>query len=104
VLKTDSLFPFVNLTKRSRDSSVSIVARLWEGRSGFDSRQGQGLYFFATAPRPNLGPTQPPNQWVQVVPSPEVKLTTQIHVVPRLRMHGAILPLPHTSPWCGAVN
>jgi len=27
---------------------------------------------------------------------------THIHLVLRLRMHGAIHPLPHTSLWCGA--
>jgi hypothetical protein len=30
-----------------------------------------------------------------------VKLTTYLHLVPRLRMRGAILPLPHTSSWIG---
>jgi len=43
-------------------SSVSIVTRLWAGRLGFDSRQGQEFFPFATAFRPALGLTQPPNQ------------------------------------------
>jgi hypothetical protein len=30
-----------------------------------------------------------------------VKLTTRLHLTPRLRMCGAIPPLPHTSPWHG---
>jgi len=28
-----------------------------------------------------------------------VKVTTHLHLVPRLRMHEATLPLPHTSSW-----
>jgi hypothetical protein len=31
---------------------------------GFDSRQELGIFLFATASRPALGPTQPPIQWV----------------------------------------
>jgi len=30
-----------------------------------------------------------------------VKLTTHFHLVPRLRMHGCVSPLPHTSSWPG---
>jgi len=29
-------------------------------------------------------------------------LTSHLHIVQRLRMHGTISPLPHTSSWCGA--
>jgi hypothetical protein len=48
-----------------RDSSVNIVIRLRAGQSMFDSQQRQRRYFiFATAPRPALGPTQPPIKWV----------------------------------------
>jgi hypothetical protein len=31
---------------------------------GFESRQGLGIFLFATASRPALWPTQPPVQWV----------------------------------------
>jgi hypothetical protein len=31
---------------------------------GFESRQGLSIFFFTTAPRPVLGPTQPPKYWV----------------------------------------
>jgi hypothetical protein len=33
---------------------------------------------------------------------PEVKLTTRLHLVPRLRMCEAVPPLPNISSWCGA--
>jgi hypothetical protein len=39
-----SATPYVTLR-----SSVSIVTRLQAGRQGFDSRQGQGIFLFATA-------------------------------------------------------
>jgi hypothetical protein len=56
-----------------RYSSVSIVTRLWAGQSEFDSRQGLGIFLFATASRPALRSTQPPIQWVPRVLSPGVK-------------------------------
>jgi hypothetical protein len=40
------------------------VTRLRDRRAGFDSRQGQEGSLYATAPKPALGSTQPPNQWV----------------------------------------
>jgi hypothetical protein len=39
---------------KNRGSSVSIVIRLRAGRPGFDSHQGQGNFFLATASRPAL--------------------------------------------------
>jgi len=44
---------------------VSIETRLQAGQSGFDSQQGCGIFFFTTAFRPALGPTQPLIQWVR---------------------------------------
>jgi hypothetical protein len=49
---------------KSLGSSVSIVTRLRAERPGFDSRQGQGLFFFATASRPVLRSAKPPMQWL----------------------------------------
>jgi hypothetical protein len=40
------------------------VTGLWSGRSGLNSRQGLGIFFFATPSTPPLGPTQPPVPWV----------------------------------------
>jgi hypothetical protein len=40
------------------------MTKLRTGRSGFDSRQGQEFFLFATPSRPTLRATQPPIQWV----------------------------------------
>jgi hypothetical protein len=40
---------------------------------GFEPRQGVSIFFFTTASRPALGPTQSPIQWVRGVPSLGVK-------------------------------
>jgi hypothetical protein len=49
------------------DFNVEIVRedtfrtdRIQPKRWGFDSQQGQGLFFYATASIPDLEPTQPP--------------------------------------------
>jgi hypothetical protein len=59
----------------SRGSSVSIVTRLRAGRAGFDSWQGQlrDVFNFAIASRPDLGPTQRPNEWIQAALSLGIK-------------------------------
>jgi hypothetical protein len=51
---------------RSRDSSVGMALgyELDDRVSRVDSQQGLGFLLFATASRTNLGPTQPPIQWV----------------------------------------
>jgi hypothetical protein len=90
-----------------RDSSVSIVTKLRIGRPRFDSRKGQKYFLFATASRPALEPTQPPIQWVSGALSPGkivqgVKMIIHLHLVPMLRMHGAINPLTHMASQCGA--
>jgi hypothetical protein len=45
--------------------ALRYSAELLAGWSGFESRQRPGIFFFTTASRPALGPTQPP---VQLVP------------------------------------
>jgi hypothetical protein len=79
----------------NRGNSVSKIISLWVGQLGFDSHHGKGL--FATASRPALQPTQPPIQWVPWSLSLGIKLTTYLHLLPRLRKHRAIPPLLHTS-------
>jgi hypothetical protein len=85
--------------RQNRGSSVSIVTKLRAGRPGLASRQRWKVFFlFATAFRLALRTTQPPIQPEQGGPlSPGVKLTTHLHLLPRLRMRRAIPPLPHTS-------
>jgi hypothetical protein len=56
--------------------------------------------FLTTAFRSKLRPTQSPYQWVLEVLSPrisgrDVKLTTHLHLMSRLRKRGAILLFPH---------
>jgi len=83
------------------------VTRLRDGQLGFDSRQRQGFFHFATAFRLALGATHPIIQWVPGALSPGesgpvVKLTTYLHLVPRLTVRGDIPRLTHTSSWRGA--
>jgi hypothetical protein len=40
---------------------------------GFDSRRELGIFLFTTASRTDLGPIQPPIQWVPAALSLEVK-------------------------------
>jgi len=52
-------------------------------------------FLLTTVPRPTLGPTQLPIQWVPGalflgVKLPGVKLTTHLHLVPTSRIRGAI--------------
>jgi hypothetical protein len=84
----------------SRGSSVSIVTRLWAGRPGFNSRQGQGYFLIATTARPALEPTQTRIQWVlgggglpSLLKRPGREAATHIQLVPRLRIRGA---MPHS--------
>jgi hypothetical protein len=77
------------------------VQRLGYGLDDWDSipRTGNGIFFFSTTSRLALGPTHHPIQWV---PGAITLGTKQLghavdcspHLVPRLRMHGAIPPLP----------
>jgi hypothetical protein len=55
----------------SRDSSVGIATGYWlDGRGVIPTVQ---RFFFSTAPKPSLKPTQPPIQWVPGIkrPGPE---------------------------------
>jgi hypothetical protein len=53
---------------------------------GYVSRLRKDMFLFFTASRPALGPTQPPVKLVKRALSLGVKLTTHLHLVPRLRM------------------
>jgi hypothetical protein len=81
--------------KHVKRSSVSIATVLLTGRPGFDSRLKLEMFPFLTASRPAWWPTLIPMSLSPAVNRPGlVKLTTHLHLVPRLRMRGAIPPLP----------
>jgi hypothetical protein len=86
--------------KSSRDNSVGIATGLRAGRPGFDFRHGMKSYLYTTAFRPALGsiPGFFPRGWS----SRGIKLTTILHLVLRLKIRGAMTPLPPISSWRGA--
>jgi hypothetical protein len=77
---------------RSRGSLVSIVPNYGLDDRGSIPEQRQKIFLLASASRPAMRPTHPPVQRVPGVLSPGVKrgrgvmLTTNPHLVPRLRM------------------
>jgi hypothetical protein len=83
-------------------SQYSYQATRW--MTEFDSRQAR-TFLFATVSIPVLEPTEPTIQWVpgyliqEQSSSRSVKLTIYSNTVSRLRMHGAIPLLSHTSAW-----
>ena len=70
----------------------------WQRNWGFKLQQKQEIFLVSKISRPALGPTHPPIQWV---PGRGLKLSTHLHLVPGLRMNGAITLLPHMLSWCG---
>jgi hypothetical protein len=65
------------------------------------------IFFFSTASRPALGPTQPPIQWVTGTRFPEVKWPEREadhspQSTAELKNGGAVLSLSHTSSWLSA--
>jgi hypothetical protein len=62
----------------------------------FNSQEGQEIFLFPTA----LRLTQPPVQWVMGTLFPQVKQPG--HYESRLKICGAIFPLPHMSSCCKA--
>jgi hypothetical protein len=85
-----------------RACKFNIVTRLRVGRPGFYSQQGLGFFLLATTTRPAVGTTKPPirgYRWFFSLgqSSRGVKLTAHLHLVPSLRMCGAISSLLDTS-------
>jgi hypothetical protein len=68
-----------------RGSSVGIASCYGHGRPGFDSRLRQD-FSFLHASRPAVGFTHSPIQWAPRDELAEVKLTTNVHKVPKSRM------------------
>jgi hypothetical protein len=57
----NTYYQISGVVHRSRNNSASIVTRLWAGRPGSDSRQGQVFFLLSIVLfRPALGLTPPP--------------------------------------------
>jgi hypothetical protein len=64
---------YIHLSSRVAQSVQCLATDWMTRRSGFDPRQGQRIFPLSSMPKPALGPTQPPVQWVPGVLSPGVK-------------------------------
>jgi hypothetical protein len=83
---------------------IDVVARLRAGQAGIRIPAGVSDFLYSKMSQPALGPIQPRIKRVSGDPSEVdsgqgVRLTAQLHVVPRLRLGGAIPPFHHTSSW-----
>lgn len=81
-------------------NSVSVLARLQPWRSGFDSRRREEFIVFARAWNRLWDPPASCSVTTEIPKgkaSGPWKLTTQLHLLPRLRMGGAMPPPPRTS-------
>jgi hypothetical protein len=80
---------------------------LWPGfglDTWFDVPQGPHILLCPTGCKVAHGPTRPPTEWVPLALFPGLKwlwskADRSLHLVRRLRMTGAILPLRHTPLW-----
>jgi hypothetical protein len=79
---------------QSRDSSVGMALGygLDDQGSGVRFPTGAGNFSLHHRVQNGSGPTQPPIQWVSAVLYRGLKLTTHLHLVPRLGMHRAVPP------------
>jgi hypothetical protein len=92
--------------RRCQNSSVCVcVCVRWLSCGmdvpGFEFLLEQEIILFSKTSIPPLGPTRSPNQWILAFLPQVLKLTFQINLAPRLRMNGAILPLPCMPSWRG---
>jgi hypothetical protein len=79
------------------------MTKLWARRPGFDSRHGEKCTFCLRQRVQTSSGAHPVYiQWVPGAPSPEVKLTIHLHLVPKLRIPEAIIPLTQYAfmVWC----
>jgi len=82
-------------TNSTYHHEVGTASRLWNGRSGFEFRHGREINLFSKIFRPLLGPTKSP---IKLVPpfyhgfktAGSVMVTSDLHVVPKLRISGSI--------------
>jgi hypothetical protein len=82
---------------------AGIAQSVQAGRPGFDSQQGRDIFFYSTASRRTLGPTQP-IQWVPWALSSAVKWPGhEADYSPLFRAGvtngGAAPPLPDRCSW-----
>jgi hypothetical protein len=79
---------------------VHILCYELDDRGSIPGRGGEGI-FLASACRPILGSTKPFIKWVPVALSSKVKRlereANHLRLGPKLRMRGAIPPLPNSS-------
>jgi hypothetical protein len=66
----------------SRDSSVGIVTRIRDGRSGFRILAMAKYFFLSKTSRPAVGPTQPPTKWVPGIFPGVKRLGREIDITP----------------------
>jgi hypothetical protein len=86
---------------------VSKETKLLGGQGSIPGRGNDGT-FSSLQPHPDQHwgpPSLLPNKYqellVQEYSGWGMKLTTHLHLVPKLRMYGATLPPPNTSSWHG---
>jgi hypothetical protein len=100
---------YTNLYIDSRSSSVSIESRYELDDLTIGVRVPLGSRIVSSPYRPNRlwGPHSLLSNWQlrffrRRKSGRDVKLTTQLQLVPRARKHGSIVPLPHTFSWRSA--
>jgi len=81
-------------------NAYKILVRKPKGKIPF-GRPRCDWKFFSPPQCPNRlwGPHSLLSNWYRMQSGRGVKLTTHLHLAPRLRMRGAIPPLPNTSSW-----
>jgi hypothetical protein len=80
----------------SWDSSVSIVTRLWTGWIWFNSHIQSSSGAHPASYTMGTGESFPRVKW------PGLEADHSPNLLPRLRIHGDVSPVPHASSWCGA--
>ena len=102
-VETSSGFEGIYLADMGRDSVVGIATRYGLDGPGIESRWRRD---FPHPPRPALGPTQPPVQWVPgLFPGGKenrgVALTTHTHLGLRLI---TVIPIFPSAPLCQVIE
>ena len=83
---------------------IDVVARLRAGQSGIRIPAGVSDFLYSKMSKPALGPTQPRTKRVsgdhpEAESGRGVRLTSHLHLVPRLRLSGVIPALHHMFSW-----